>query len=738
MSAGTDILKSLCDRPEDFEINQSVVAMRRHGEDLILELQKRPGLGEVVVECGGNPEDATPLKKFVQKEILRLPKLALQIRRSLEQFAQQRPAPYVDGPAQVEGSPNRNWEDTKNNFLDFIQTQEVGSTRLILLMADAGQGKTVFLESAALEASGTYFPEEYPRPLILPVDLLGRYVGTIDDAIAGSLNNTYVFPGLTQRDVIVSVQNGWLILALDGFDELVARIGARDSFIRVTELIDQLAGAGTILLSARKSFFEMQEVSNAIRSYLRPKAGAYSAVSIRLAPWERRHAVEVFKKLGSRKASDDVDGVFGLFDDDEGLLSEPFFLTRVAKMWLAGGGEGISLPGGGDKFAQAEYLIQEFTKRETEEKWGSNKGHPLLSKEQHALLLGAIAQEMWMSAAFRLTADELSIAVDIGLNACGLEPDVIDQVKARIATHGALTTSGRYTQFRHQRFFSYFFAKRVTMLMLGEHATDLAQVVSGPELGPEILGWIEWMLPIKDSELKIEKYLELYRASVTDNSRSNAVALLCIWMNEMRKGASIDALAFVGDVMKDKVFYSTTFRGCGFWHVDLSGSQFHECVFERCEFGDVKVDGKTSFMESTFEGVVIQSVEEGGAGSRFAPEEISELLSRHGAKSVNQAPPARLFEVDPELIRVVERFVRRSVKLWDIALEDFEEECGELGGLIVRTGLEVGVLKEISKATSGPKKRFVRLQVDRDELSSGWRKLTNSKAVRDFWEKLSK
>src|SRR5207244_1754248 len=109
------------------------------------------------------------------------------------------------------------WPDSAEGLRQHLNEKEAGTTRFVQLMAPAGQGKTVLLEQIALENARTYQPDEYPVPLLLPVDLLGRYVGTIDDAIAGSLNNTYTFPSLTQRDVVECIRHGWLILALDGF-----------------------------------------------------------------------------------------------------------------------------------------------------------------------------------------------------------------------------------------------------------------------------------------------------------------------------------------------------------------------------------------------------------------------------------------------------------------------------------------------------------------------------------------
>jgi hypothetical protein len=49
------------------------------------------------------------------------------------------------------------------------------------------------------------------------------------------------------------------------------------------------------------------------------------------------------------------------------------------------------------------------------------------------------------------------------------------------------------------------------------------------------------------------------------------------------------------------------------------------------------------------------------------------------------------------------------------------------------TGEEMGVLREISKDVSGPKKRFVRFSVDRNKLLRSKRELTGDQRIDNFW-----
>ena len=215
------ILRELADDPSEYERQGGAVLLARQGRAYSLLLKQVPAVGVIIEgESDSGPIPPAPLNVFVQQSLLQLPRLASQIVKAMDKISQSRPAKYVEGPASLEIDQAVSvWKETAREFRTFLNEQEVGTTRLVQLMAGAGQGKTVLLEQLARQSAGEYVADIYPTPFLLTVDLLGRYVGTIDDAIAGSLNNTYMFPGLTQRDVALCVRNRWMVLALDGFDD---------------------------------------------------------------------------------------------------------------------------------------------------------------------------------------------------------------------------------------------------------------------------------------------------------------------------------------------------------------------------------------------------------------------------------------------------------------------------------------------------------------------------------------
>ena len=86
----------------------------------------------------------------------------------------------------------------------------------------------------------------------------------------------------------------------------------------------------------------------------------------------------------------------------------------------------------------------------------------------------------------------------------------------------------------------------------------------------------------------------------------------------------------------------------------------------------------------------------------------------------------------------VERFVRLSERTCDVAAEEMQEAYGEVVKVVVRVGVASGVLREVVKGVSGPKKTFYRFRVDRSKLLRGQVEMTGEETIDAFWSELGK
>lgn len=744
MKEWDSILSQLADEPNDYDREGGTVAFVRHGKDVMFDVRHTPGVGYTVdVDTSTSGVQPVELFTYVQRNILELPRLASQVVRALGRTASRHPVSFVDGPAQfAEGSTQRDVESISIALQEFLSVQEPGATRLIQLMGQAGQGKTVLLEELAKRFAQSYQPAEHPIPLFLPIDLLGRYVGTIDDAIAGSLNNTYLFPGLNQRDVALCVRRNLLILALDGFDELVARVGPRDAFQRVTELLDQLDASGTILLSARESFFELYQISAAIRSYLRPNTGSYSTSFVRLLPWSEKQGIRVFANLGSTQPEQHLADLLSVFGSDRELVLQPFFVTRLAHLWMQGERFSGAAVGTG-KMWRTKYLIDTYISRETDEKWRGRDDRPLLSTEGHAVLLSGIAEEMWRTGAFRLKADEMKVAAQIALQAIGLPRALEDDIVQRVPTHAAFAPRASAYAFVHDRFLDYYFGSRLASIIRAENK-DLAITLLGVrELSPDIISWVEWRLTNDASDIgKCAEFLIDRARTSNDYAMGANVALLLGVLLPHCQGITVDApIAFIGEALLGKRIVGHAFKGVNFWQIDLSGTTFDHVQLSGCSLSEVCFDSRTTLNDSEFLDCEVSSIDLGEDDRIFSPEQIQSTLVERGATVRYSKDQPILKSVPIDMLnkaaaRAVQRLVSKSVRICDIAVEEFEEQFGDEGAHIVRTALNCGVVRQISRQTSGPRKEFVRFAVDRDLFLRGGREPVGDSQIDRFWKEV--
>lgn len=738
-------LKELADDARDYQREGGSILFTRHGKDCDLNIRDVSGIGFVAAgSMQGQELPEAPLDQFVQASLLDLPRLATQVVRTLKRAAETRPAAYTDGKATVQSDIGLNkWNGTEAELLLFLKSQVLGSTRLIQLMAAAGQGKTVLLEQVAMATAARYRPDPYPEPFVLLVDLLGRYVGTIDDAIAGSLNNTYMCPGLTRRDVALCIQRNWLVLALDGFDELVARIGPRDAFLRISELIDQLKGAGTVLLSARETFFESYQIAAASRSYLQPRVGGFELSEIKLLPWTEEEGVRVFASLGSKTPDADLDSLLSTFDEDRAIVLQPFFLTRLANLWQKGE-RFESGPSGGDPHSRTEYIITTYIQREMSDKWVDREGRPLLDVDGHTALLSGLAEEMWRSGAFRLGVEEVQLAAELALDRLGLPMATREKVVTRAATHAALMPKEGGFAFVHDRFFYYYLSRRIVALLVSGDSANLRALLEPKELVSDVVVWLNWLI-VRDGQSVqpvLSTVLELAKLqSPLKLLETNVAHLLGIMLTRSEEPVTLDDIVFAGDDLRGGRYRKLTFQRCKLWEIDLSGTALEECSFMSCDISSMRIDTATRFTGTKFYNSIIRAVDVMGERILFDPDEFWQLLrSRGGSHQAIEDVEERAAlakRVNPSVVDFVAWLIRRTRRASDIAMDEIEPEFGH-AKRVVKIGLEKGVWKEHEKTTRGPRRTFIRFAVDKQLLLRGQAELVGDIRVDGFWEGLAK
>jgi hypothetical protein len=751
VSDTNDLLKELADEPDGFQRSAGDILFTRLGKEVAFSLKNVPGSGTCVVRPDFNP---VPLNQFIQNDILELPRMASQIAKALR-YDEKTHLEYIDGTARVTRGFISEIRSAKRELLEVISNAEMGTTQIVLLMADAGAGKTVLLEELARKLAQGYQALASPVPILVPVDLLGRYVGTIDDAVAGTLNNRFRVPSLPQKDVICSMRNYWLVLALDGFDELVARVGTRSAFIHINNIVNQLKGAGTIVLSARTSFFDSHNIELAFREYVNTTDGTFRTISFHLEPWGREQGLAAFRQLGSTSPEVDFDSLLRTFNSDMALVCHPFFLARLAALWRDGerfeeaSQTSLLL----DTWSKYRKIIELLITRELKEKWiEATTGLPILSWTGHCALLGRIAEEMWRTGAFKLDKNELELATLIALDPLPLSSTIKDQVKDRIMTHAALTTREHRYSFKHEHFLSFFLGYRLAECVYLSDVGSIEAILCERELSPEVLHWT--ILFLKEFGLfspavltVIQKVSNTKKADTSFSTNLGQLAGFILQESSPEDPIEISGAIFNSNQLSGATVDQVLFTHCQFINSDLSGARISS-RFHSCNLVNVLVDENTSFIGSLFDECKIIGLSNGSENETFVPSEAINIIHTKGGQWIQPPNPLGVAvpEQAPQLgyptheyIRIVSLLVRRSAKMWDLATEDMIEKYGELAQHVFDIGLENGVFKQVEKETSGSHKTFFRFSVNKAKLLEGsgdptiWK---SDSAIGRFWNAL--
>lgn len=726
-------LKKLADPFQDFVVIGQEVLFYKSGESHEITVKKDPSLGIIVCKDNGVSIDQ-PFIDYVKTKLIGFPRLAEQIIRYIEKKNTEQKIYMTPGPLCIDGV---NYENGANALKECFLNPPPFSTGLIQLMAPAGQGKSVMLDMVSYDLAKNYTGAS---PLLINVDLLGRYVGSIEDAIAGALNNVYYFP-MSQSELVFAIKNGWIVLALDGFDELVSRVGAKDAFLKLTGLIDQLDGCGYLLLSARETFFESCEIKFSSQAYLKPKVGAFEKRDSFLQKWNRSERLSLIQKyIQKNKYSFNSNEVYSniesVFDKDDALLSSPFFLTKIIEWYLEELQSIEEIKSEENSFARIKRIIEKYVEREATKKWLDRDQNPISTIEDHRSVLGIVAEEMYRSSTQRLSMDELKICVEMALSVSNCDTKKIEMFSDKIAIHSVFSiVDGQYV-FSHIQFSNYYLALRLSERIKNNNIADLDTFYSDKELPKDVLTWLKWLL--RDSIINVPQMISLANFALENNKgqvfRNNVSKLVVVALNEkdccnleiknlLLMGDDMDNISIENIVISDSEFNQLDLSKTNLQNVKILSSKLFYISFGSIErYKNFNIDEKTD----------INGISFAGGEEIYSPRLINEKLIDCGFLKIQKKLYDNEKNIPENIKEVVSKMISKSNKHYYFSREEMEEEAGNIVYDVIKVGLSRGIFSE--KDT--PAKKLIKINIDKQMLIEGAERKIPNQAINDFWEEL--
>jgi len=597
-----------------------------------------------------------------------------------------------------------------------------GATSVLYLTSDAGEGKTTVLNRAAMLQARQY-KDRKVSSLIVPIPLGGRSFLTFDDAVIAALVNKLRFNYLYFDSFVELVRLGVVIPAFDGYEEMLVEGSKGEAVSALGNLVQRLDSSGSVLIAARKAFFEY--LSFRTQARLLDAIGDRSVAFSRLAlsRWSKKQ----FCEYGSLRGVSDVDSIYetvaSRLSETHPLLTRAVLVRRLFDV-LDGvdRGELLSLLGRNPQ----DYFytfVDAIIKREATEKWllkvSGELGEPLLTSAEHHLLLSSIAVEMWLSSSNSLRFDVLDLVVDIFCDVGKKNGMVTRQIKERIKQHSLLssdTSRGQGLGFDHEDFYNFFLGEGLGSILARKSTVEtqnflamalISQVTVEQAVqylirnGVVIASVIECLVSVNNSESGY--------STCKENCGALVVRLLeC--MGGATEGLSLTRFYFPNGVLSGRSLRRVSFFECHFQPTGLNGV-FENIEFEACEFERIEVDSGIELHgirlgdNCVVDSLVIQPGDE----HIYDPSVIESKLSSLGLGKREQ----RLITFAPgdERMKVIERFLRIFLRSTQADEEIIKLRLGKVFAPIFFDSLlppliAAAVLEEVPWRGQGVQRRF--------------------------------
>lgn len=558
-------------------------------------------------------------------------------------------------------------------LLEKVSNPLPGATSVTYLTSDAGEGKTTVINRAARLQAERY-KQKTASALIIPVPLSGRAFLTFDDAVIAALVNRFRFNYLYYDAFLQLVRMGVVVPAFDGYEEMLVEGSKGEAISALGNLVQTLESSGTLVIAARKAFFEY--VSFKTQARLLDAIGDRSASFSRLAlsRWSKDQFCE-YGRLRKVDAPEEVfDTVAARLGSDHPLLTRAVLVRRMFDV-VADSTQRSALADllGSNPHDYFYTFVDAIVKREAAEKWLSRVSGdvmvPLLDISEHHQLLAQVAQEMWQTSSLSLRHDVLDVIVDIFGESLRKGPAPTRQIKERLKQHSLLVadaTRGNALAFDHEDFQNFYLGESLGHLLSKSSRSDLQAFLSVNLIpsatieqavqyvmrhGADKVAALQCVIAINESESGF--------TFCKENCSSLSLRLVeC--MQDTATVIRLVGMIFSPGSLASRAFSRVSFERCQFQPTGTTMAQLSEVEFRNCEFERLECDAGPALAGSTFVDCRIDSlVLSPDSEQTFDPTLIAQGLVKAGARLGGDAVPATAVEngVD-ERIKLLERFLR--------------------------------------------------------------------------------
>jgi hypothetical protein len=714
------ILRTFGTAPESVDTDRGTFALQI-GDELVSGVAKLRQ-GELVV-LESQDAVAVSASHWIMNRLARLRSLA----DSILQYTP--PIPYFVVPKgslldSLENAPTDETVEVRDalaTITNVLDRRPAGATSLLYLTSDAGEGKTTLIGQLARQQA-SLFREGKSDWLVVPIALGGRPFLRLDEVVTAALVNHFRFRALFWESFLELVRLGVLVPALDGFEELFFEDAEGEAVSSLCSLLERLSGGGTLLIAARKAYFEFRRIEAASAIVDRMKQGSVTASRLALLRWSRDQFVRYAELRGKSDGAVVFDALASTLGSDHPALARPVLAQRVLTL-SDEEGDIRALVASLRQNPEAYFatLVKSILEREANSKWIDRVGDPagpLLSVQDHHELLAFIATEMWTGGSESLGLDVLEVAADLFCETRAKSTSVAHQVRERVRQHALLVASRTIPnriEFDHQEFFHYFLGIGVALALTDQSSAPLRAILRRGSL--PVLTIESAIACLKSRSFDRKQAIERLQSSSThEGSRSyseeNLGALIMMAITPTSTEALLVTRAtFPVDSLMGRRLESVTFEGCvfrptSFIGLTASGVRFRDCDFERLDLDEGQTLAGVEFANCRVATLAIDDV------VTREPRRIESSLARLGA--VIPGPNVSTSPVAPssmdEDLKLALRATRAFTRLTEINENTWRARLGRSASRFFEELLPKlvshGIVSEVEYHGHGVQRRF--------------------------------
>lgn len=691
------ILQTFVNEPSELDIQKGRIVAQIHDELVDVLLSTNPNTGELSITDG---DVSYAPRAWLLRRVAKLDLLAERILN----YTPDTPA-FVVPSGSLRGDLSSTLEDADLEVADLAECLErrisaplPATTSILYLTSDAGEGKTTLIGQVARRQAERCRTRS-SSTLLLPIPLGGKTFLRFDDVVIGTLSNRYRFNRYYFDSFLELVRLGAIVPAFDGFEEMFVEGHSGEAVSALGTLIESLESSGSMVVAARKAFFEFNN--------FRTQAQLFDAIKDRSASFSRlkinRWGEAQFMSYAKLRRFSDAESLYERFctrlPTDHPMLSRAFLVKRLFD--LAGESSTIDQLVADLGSTPQDYFfkfVETIVEREARLKWLDKTGdasHPLLALDEHHDLLASIAREMWQSSVYALRLDVVDVIVDLFSESKGRSPTFARQVRERIKTHSLLATDpsrGNLLEFDHDEFRRFYLGEALGRALAERQHADLLSIVSTDRLPSDTCDQaLNHIGRVKASSRDcVEMTLAVSRsASPLSFARENCAALTVrLLSNDTLRSAPaiVESMDFPLDSLVGRSLKSVCFVKCRFEATWLTDSMFSDVHFEDCEMERLDMFVGDSLAGTTFERCRIKALrlfDSGIERNLYGPGDISNWLigrggSIHPEKEATQTDEHLANDNDAQ-IEQVERFLRVFLRATQVNENTIRAKFGNVG-----------------------------------------------------------